>query len=53
MRVGTNISALTANNTLKKTDNALTKSMERLSSGLKVNHAKDIVGEHQYRSVTF
>lgn len=41
MRVGTNISALTANNTLKKTDNALTKSMERLSSGLKVNHAKD------------
>ncbi len=41
MRVGTNISAMTANNVLKKTDNALTKSMERLSSGLKVNHAKD------------
>ncbi len=41
MRVGTNISALTANNALKRTDNALTKSMEKLSSGLKVNHAKD------------
>jgi flagellin len=41
MRVGTNISALTANNVLNKTDNKLTKSMERLSSGLKVNHAKD------------
>ena len=41
MRVGTNISALTANNVLKRTDTALTKSMEKLSSGLKVNHAKD------------
>jgi len=41
MRVGTNISALTANNALKRTDNALTKSMEKLSSGLRVNHAKD------------
>ena len=41
MRVGANISALTANNVLNKTDTKLTKSMERLSSGLKVNHAKD------------
>ncbi|MCQ2542790.1 MAG: flagellin FliC3 [Lachnospiraceae bacterium] len=41
MRVGTNVSALTANNALNRTDNALTKSMERLSSGLKVNSAKD------------
>ena len=41
MRVGTNISALTANNALKRTDTALSKSMEKLSSGLKVNHAKD------------
>lgn len=41
MRVGTNISAVKANNSLNKTDNALTKSMERLSSGLKVNNAKD------------
>ena len=41
MRVGANISALTANNVLNRTDKALTKSMERLSSGLKVNHAKD------------
>ena len=41
MRVGTNISAITANNVLNRTDKALTKSMERLSSGMKVNHAKD------------
>ncbi len=41
MRVGTNVSALTANNSLKKTDTALSKAMERLSTGLKVNHAKD------------
>ena len=41
MRVGTNISALTANNALKRTDKALTKSMGKLSSGLKVNYAKD------------
>lgn len=41
MRVGTNVSALTANNSLKRTDTALSRSMERLSTGLKVNHAKD------------
>lgn len=41
MRVSTNISALTANSTLKKTDNRLAQSIERLSSGYKVNHAKD------------
>ena len=41
MRVGTNISALTANNALKKTDKRLTNSMGKLSSGYKVNYAKD------------
>ncbi len=41
MRVGTNISALTANNALKKTDKRLTTSMGKLSSGYKVNYAKD------------
>lgn len=35
------MSAVKANSILKGTDDALTKSMERLSSGLKVNHAKD------------
>ncbi len=41
MRISTNISAMTANNALKRTDTNLTKSLERLSTGLKVNHAKD------------
>ncbi len=41
IRVSRNISALTAQNALKRTDNNLSKSLERLSSGLKVNHAKD------------
>ncbi|MBQ7972149.1 MAG: flagellin FliC3 [Lachnospiraceae bacterium] len=41
MRVGYNISAITAKNTLAKTDDRLAKSLERLSSGLKINHAKD------------
>lgn len=41
MRVSYNLSALTAKNALDRTDTNLTKSMERLSSGLKLNHAKD------------
>ncbi|MBR4965526.1 MAG: flagellin FliC3 [Lachnospiraceae bacterium] len=41
MRVSYNLSALTAKSALDRTDSNLTKSMERLSSGLKLNHAKD------------
>lgn len=41
MRINYNISAITTNNVLKKNDDALTNSMERLSSGFKINHAKD------------
>ena len=41
IRVSRNISALTAQNALHRTDDNLTRAMERLSSGLKVNHAKD------------
>lgn len=41
MKVGTNLSAIIANNSLKRTDDKLSATMERLSSGLKVNHAKD------------
>lgn len=41
MNVGTNMSAVKANSILGRSDNAMTKSLERLSSGLKVNHAKD------------
>ena len=35
------MSAVITNKQLLRTENNLTKSMERLSSGLKINHAKD------------
>ena len=41
MNVSTNLSAMIANRELKRTDNRLANSLEKLSSGLKVNHAKD------------
>ena len=41
MKINYNAIAMMANNTLNRTDNNMTASMERLSSGLKVNHAKD------------
>lgn len=41
MRVNHNISAVVANAQLLKTENSLAASMERLASGLKINHAKD------------
>ena len=41
MRINYNISAMVANSALKGNDNALSNSIERLSSGLKINHAKD------------
>ncbi len=41
MRINTNVSAIIANYHLNKTDNMLSKSMQRLSSGLKLNRAED------------
>ena len=41
MRINNNMSAVITNKQLLCTENNLTKSMERLSSGLKINHAKD------------
>lgn len=41
MKVNYNISAIIANNQLKRTENRLTASTERLSSGYKINSAKD------------
>lgn len=41
MRINYNVSAMLANNSLANNDNLLSKSLERLSSGLKINHAKD------------
>lgn len=41
MRINHNISALKANSQLTKNDNALSKSLEKLTSGLKINRAAD------------
>lgn len=41
MRINYNVSAMISNAALQRTDNALSDSIERLSSGLKINHAKD------------
>lgn len=41
MRINYNVSAMLSNNALSNNDNKLSKSLERLSSGLKINHAKD------------
>ena len=41
MRVNCNISAIIANNQLSKGQKALDKSIERLSSGYRINHAED------------
>ena len=41
MRINYNESAVLANSCLNRTDSKLSESIERLSSGLKINHAKD------------
>ena len=41
MRINYNVSAMISNNALHKNEDALAQSLERLSSGLKINHAKD------------
>lgn len=41
MKVNYNVSAMLANNALKQNDNKLTNSLARLSSGYKINNAKD------------
>lgn len=41
MRINTNISALIANSHLKTNDDLMSQTMERLSSGLKLNHSAD------------
>ena len=41
MRINYNVSAMLTNNNLANNDNLLSKSLQRLSSGLKINAAKD------------
>ena len=41
MRINYNVSAMIANNSLKNNDDLLSASLQRLSSGFKINGAKD------------
>lgn len=41
MRINYNVSAMLSNNALANNDNLLAQSLQRLSSGLKINNAKD------------
>ena len=41
MKINFNMSAIIANNALTNSDNKLSDSLEKLSSGFKINHAKD------------
>ena len=41
MKINHNMSAVIANKQLLRTENGLTSSLERLSSGLRINHASD------------
>ncbi|HOO46347.1 MAG TPA: hypothetical protein PLM29_08970, partial [Deltaproteobacteria bacterium] len=41
LRINTNVAALNAHRQLSGTDGMLSKSMERLSSGYRINHASD------------
>ena len=41
MKVNHNMSAVITNKQLLRTENKVTEAMERLSSGLKINHSKD------------
>ena len=41
MRINYNVSAMITNNNLANNDSAVAKSLQRLSSGLKINNAKD------------
>lgn len=41
IKIGYNVSAMIANNSLRMNDNNVSTALERLSSGYKINHAKD------------
>ena len=41
MRIATNVSAIVSNNALQKSQDRLTKSIARLSSGYKINSSSD------------
>ncbi len=41
LRINTNVAAMTAHNNMIKNDNGLTSSLEKLSSGLRINRAAD------------
>lgn len=47
LKINYNVSAMIANNQLKINDNKLTDSLSRLSSGYKINRAKDNAADWQ------
>lgn len=51
MRINYNVSAMLSNNALSTNDDLLSKSLERLSSGLKINHARIIRQDWQCPNV--
>ena len=44
MRIGTNVAALTSHRVLERSDRAVLRSLERLSSGARINNAADDAG---------
>ncbi|WP_448627044.1 flagellin N-terminal helical domain-containing protein [Geodermatophilus sp. URMC 64] len=44
MRIGTNVAALTTHRVLERSDRAVSESLQRLSSGARINHAADDAG---------
>src|SRR5436190_147191 len=46
LRINTNLSSLKAQNQLQKTQKAIARSLERLSSGLRVNSPRDDAGAY-------
>lgn len=57
MRIYNNISAMTAYNTMQKTDGAISKNMERLATGLRINSAADdaagfVIAEQMRNQIT-
>ncbi|MGI6711724.1 MAG: flagellin [Bacillota bacterium] len=57
MRIYNNISAMTAYNTMQRTDGSISKNMERLATGLRINSAADdatgfVIAEQMRNQVT-
>jgi len=52
MRINHNISSMITQGSLYKSNQALSKSLERLSTGLKINRASDDAAALRYRKIS-